>query len=57
MDNETKLTLAWVIPSVILILGIVGLSLSYNKAITTKFIENGYHEEQKIGSDGVIWVK
>jgi hypothetical protein len=57
MNDETKYVLAWLIPSVILVLGVLFLCLNYVYIIQSKFIEGGYHQEQQIGSCGIIWKK
>jgi uncharacterized membrane protein YvlD (DUF360 family) len=57
LNDDCKYTLVWIIPLVILVLGFTLIICAYCYSINRKFIENGYHQEQKVGNEGVIWKK
>jgi hypothetical protein len=57
MNYDCKYLLCWLIPC--LLIGLVGIFIMVNYCykMNSKFIENGFHMEQKIGDYGVIWKK
>jgi hypothetical protein len=57
MNDDTKYVLAWLVPSIILILGGLFIAIGFFYKINVTFVENGYHQEQMIGSYGIIWKK
>jgi hypothetical protein len=57
MNDDTKYVLAWLVPSIVLILGVLFIMMSFFYKVNIKFIENGYHQEQMLGSCGIMWKK
>jgi len=57
MDNWDNECIIWAVVIMIISIGLILCLSIYSYKMNSQFIKNGYHQQQKLGESGVIWVK
>jgi len=57
MDNWSNEGIILAVVIMIVSIGLVICLPIYSYKMNSQFIKNGYHQQQKLGESGVIWVK
>ena len=57
LNDDCKYVLSWLIPCLVFTVLVFALGIVSYYLPTAKFVDAGYHQEQMVGSYGIIWKK